>query len=113
MKATRSHPKLDWNKKVHLSTAVLVMVAFADLASTIKWLSIGGQEGNPLFARFWEMGPLVFILAKAIYVAFPIAILEWVRTKRPISAEVGTWVAGLAYLAIWGSHLVALQNHIR
>ncbi|MEZ5163988.1 MAG: hypothetical protein R2688_09640 [Fimbriimonadaceae bacterium] len=55
------------------------------------------------------MGPLVFILAKAIYVAIPIGILEWVRTKRPISAEVGTWVAALAYLAIWGSHLVALR----
>lgn len=88
-------------KKLHLSTALLITIGLIDLLSTLMWLQIGGQEGNPVFARLWQMGPAPFILAKLAFLAGPIAILEIARKHRPKSAEQGTWIAFAAYSFLW------------
>ncbi|MCW5941410.1 MAG: pentapeptide repeat-containing protein [Fimbriimonadaceae bacterium] len=97
--------------EVRLSTLCLVTVGLFDLVTTVVFLAIGGEEGNPLFAGlFEEYGPLGLVLGKVVFLAGPVLLLEYVRTKSPTSAEQGTWVAFLAYLALYGTHLVTLRG---
>lgn len=97
--------------EVRLSTLCLVTVGLFDLVTTMVFLAIGGEEGNPLFAGlFAEYGPLGLVLGKVVFLAGPVLLLEYVRTKSPVSAEQGTWVAFLAYLALYGSHLLGLRR---
>ena len=91
-----------------LSTVLLATVGLFDLATTIAWLNMGGQEGNRYFARLWEQGPAAFVLMKLVLLFGPIALLEWARTKSPKSAEQGTWLAFGFYVLFWGSHVVGL-----
>ena len=93
-----------------LSTTVLVTVAAFDLVTTIFWLRMGQKEGNPLFAYFASLGDVPFICAKVVYVAVPIGILEYARTKRPKSAEIGTWIAALVYIYLYASHLLQMRR---
>lgn len=102
-----------FGKNLHLSTAFLIAVGLVDLVSTLAWLQIGGHEGNPAFARLWEIGPHAFILGKLAFLVGPIVILEIVRRERPASAEQGTWVAGLAYLALWLTQIFALSSTLQ
>lgn len=97
--------------KVRLSTLVLVTVAMFDLVSTLVWMNAGQQEGNPLFAYLASHGSLVFVAGKLVFLAIPILMIEWARTKRPLTAEIGTWVAALAYVYLWGSHVLSLQHY--
>jgi hypothetical protein len=96
------------NQRIHLSTALLVILGTVDLLSTIAWLNLGGAEGNPLFRQFLAHGIPTFTLAKIAFMAGPIAILEYARTKSPHSAEAGTWIAFVAYFGLWGSQLYRL-----
>lgn len=84
---------------VRLSTLSLVTLGLADLALTILLMGQGFQEGNPIFrALLHAFGPAGFTAGKALFLAVPVLILEYVRTKRPTSAEQGTWIAFAAYL---------------
>ena len=93
--------------KVHLSTLCLVLLATFDLVTTLFWLHIGFGEGNPLFAAIAaRFGGIGFAITKLVFVFVPVGILEFARTKRPMTAEIGTWVAFLAYGFLYLRHLV-------
>lgn len=93
--------------RVHLSTLCLVILATFDLVTTLFWLHIGFGEGNPLFAAIAaRFGGIGFAIAKLVFVFVPVGILEYARTKRPTTAEIGTWVAFLAYGFLYLKHLV-------
>ena len=96
--------------QVRLSTLVLVTVAMFDLFTTMMWLNAGYGEGNPLFALLASHGSYVFILGKLVFLVLPLMLIEWARTKRPITAEIGTWVASVAYMYLWGSHVLGLAR---
>lgn len=96
--------------RLYLSTVVVLTLGVTDLVATLGWLSLGHQEGNPLFRALWAVGPSVFILVKALFLIGPVAALEYARTKSPLSAEQGTWIASIAYLALWGTQLVRLAT---
>ncbi|MBS1709543.1 MAG: hypothetical protein JSS65_12590 [Armatimonadetes bacterium] len=97
-------------KRVYLSTAVLLTLGLVDLVATLAWLQLGFHEGNPLFAALWRMGPSWFILAKTALLIGPVALIEYVRTKRFWSAEIGTWVAAGSYAYLWVGHLLHLPR---
>ncbi|MBS1715938.1 MAG: hypothetical protein JST30_16545 [Armatimonadetes bacterium] len=93
---------------VRLSTIVLVTVALFDLVSTLMWLNMGHGEGNPIFAYLASVGTGPFVLGKLLFLVVPLLAIEYARTKRPVTAEVGTWVAAVAYAGLWGSHVIRL-----
>ena len=99
-------------ERVHLSTLALVTIATFDLVTTLLWLHAGQAEGNPFFNSIARHGSLVLALAKLVFIAVPVAILEFARTKRPISADIGTWLAAALYAALYTSHLIQLQHQI-
>ncbi|AIE87320.1 DUF5658 family protein [Fimbriimonas ginsengisoli] len=101
-----------FRQKPHLSTTVLLTIATFDLVTTLMWLNIGGMEGNPLFAYVAKFGSLALVAAKFVYVLIPIAILEYARTKRPMSAEIGTWAAAALYACLYISHLLQIRMHM-
>lgn len=94
--------------RVHLSTACLVTLAMVDLVSTLVWLNAGHAEGNPLFAFLASLGTFYFVLGKLILLIAPVCILEFARKHRPITAEVGTWVAFALYAFLYLRHIVSL-----
>ncbi len=93
------------SNKVHLSTLCLVTIGLFDLVTTMMLLNQGFGESNPLFGPLLRFGGLAFVLAKVFFLAGPILILEFARTKHPRSAEQGTWIAFVAYTALYLSHL--------
>lgn len=86
----------------------LTTIALFDLVTTLIWLNAGMAEGNPLFAWLASHGSLPFVMGKLAFVALPIMAIEWARRRRPVTAEIGTWVAAGAYAFLWGSHVVRL-----
>jgi len=98
---------------VHLSTVLLVVIGLVDLISTIAWLELGGHEGNPLFRGLLNHGVAAFALGKIVFLAGPIAILEYARRKAPHSAEAGTWIAFGFYALLWGFQLLRLSHMLR
>jgi len=100
------------NSKVHLSTVLLTILGTVDLLSTIAWLNLGGREGNPLFNSILNHGIAPFTFAKIAFLAGPIAILEYARTKHPHSAEAGTWIAFSFYFALWGTQVHSLGQSL-
>lgn len=103
------HAKTLSSGRVHLSTLVLVTIALFDLVTTLMWLNAGHGEGNPFFAWLASRGSLAFALGKLAFLAPPILLIEWARTKRPITAEIGTWAAAGLYGWRWGSHVLSLR----
>lgn len=97
--------------QVRISTLALVTVAMFDLVTTLMWLNAGHGEGNPLFAFFASKGSFAFVLGKLAFVVGPLLIIEWARSKRPVTAEIGTWMAALAYTYLWGSHVIGLHGY--
>lgn len=100
------------SSKVHLSTVLLTILGTVDLLSTIAWLNLGGREGNPIFNSILNHGIAPFAFAKIAFLAGPIAILEYARTKHPQSAEAGTWIAFAFYFALWGSQIHSLGQSL-
>lgn len=98
---------------VRLSTLSLVTLGLADLLMTILLMGQGFQEGNPIFRGLLrDFGPPAFIAGKVLFLAGPVLILEFVRTKRPTSAEQGTWIAFAAYLLMLVLQLLRLNGPI-
>ena len=50
-------------------------------------------------------------MAKLVFLIVPVLMLEYARKKRPLTGEIGTWIAAGAYLYLYTSHLLALRNH--
>ena len=93
-------------QRVHTSTLALVTIAMFDLVTTMMLLNQGFGESNPIFARLATMGTAHFVLGKLQFVAGPIFLLEFVRTRHPKSAEQGTWIAVLFYGLLYLAHLI-------
>jgi len=98
------------NDRVHLSTLVLLTIGAFDLVTTLIWLNRGGLEGNPLFSMFASMGSFALVFAKLAFLIIPVLILEYARSKRPASGEIGTWVAAGAYAFLYIRHLLSLRG---
>lgn len=96
------------NERVRTSTLCLLLVGMADLITSLMWLHSGQGEGNPLFAWLASHGSLAFALGKIAFLAGPIAILEYARKFKPMTAEVGTWLATLLYLLLLSTHIRAM-----
>ena len=95
--------------QVRLSTLVLVTIGMFDLVSTLMWMNQGFGEGNPLFSTIAQSGGSVaFAIAKLLFLAGPIALLEVVRRTRPDSAEQGTWLAAGLYGFLYVTHIAQL-----
>ena len=100
--------KQEVQQKVRLSTLVLVTIATFDLVSTLAWMNSGQLEGNPLFAWLARFGSIPFVLGKLVFLLLPIAVIEWARKQRPVTAEIGTWVAAALYGFLWARHVLEL-----
>lgn len=98
------------DRPLHLSTALLLLIGALDLISTLVLMKLGMREANPLFARILQTGIPNFVAAKVFFLACPILVLEYVRTKKPRSAEQGTWIAVLAYLVLYLTHISKLMR---
>jgi|GEM_PF-2803356 len=98
----RSNPRL--------STVLLLTVGTFDLVTTLMWLNAGGLEGNRLFAWFAGHGSFALVAGKLTFLLGPVLLLEFARTRRPVTAEIGTWVAFAAYLYLYVGHLLRLQG---
>ncbi len=98
-------------RKAYLSTTILLVVGTFDLVTTLMWLHEGQGEGNPVFARIAQFGGFALVAAKLTFLYVPVLILEYARKKRPLSAEIGTWIAAGLYLYLYGSHLLAIRKH--
>ena len=96
--------------KPRLSTVCLLTIGTFDLITTLMWLNRGGGEGNAAFATLARHGSLALVAGKLVFLFIPVLMLEYARTKRPVSAEIGTWVATLAYFALYANHLLQLQG---
>lgn len=81
-----------------------------DLIMSLMWLNAGNAEGNPLFAWFASYGAIPFACGKLIFLFGPIGMLEYARKKHPVSAEQGTWVAVLAYVAFLALHMRTMMG---
>lgn len=97
------------NRRAQLSTTVLCTIATFDLLTTIMLVIIGFKEGNPLFSWLLKHGFVAFALGKLIFLLGPILILEWARTKKPQSAEAGTWIAVGFYVFLYVKQLLYLR----
>ena len=93
-------------RRVQLSTLVLVTIGMFDLVTTLMLMHTGVHEVNPLFANLASYGSLAFACGKLFLLAGPVLLLEYVRTKNPLSAEQGTWLAAGLYAFFYVSHLV-------
>lgn len=97
--------------KVYISTLALITVAMFDLVTTLMWLHNGMAEGNQFFAWLAGHGSLALVFAKLLFIIIPVLILEYARSKRPVTAEIGTWIATGLYLYLYVGHLLALRAH--
>lgn len=97
---------------IRLSTTVLLTIATFDLVTTLMWLNMGGLEGNPFFAYIARSGSLALVAAKLLYLMVPVTLLEYARTRRPTSAEIGTWCAAGLYAFLYVGHLLQMGAHM-
>lgn len=97
-------------KRAHLSTAVLLTIATFDLVTTLIWLNMGGLEGNQLFAWVAKHGSFALVAAKFLYLIIPVSILEYVRTQKPRTGEIGTWLAAALYAFLYVGHLLQMRT---
>jgi len=104
--------------RIRLSTVVLITIGVFDLVTTLMLLGLGMHEGNPFFAQYAQ-SPLALAATKILFLAGPIALLEFARKYSPRSAEQGTWVAAGAYFTLYVLHLIQylidspVQPHLR
>ncbi len=97
---------------VRASTLCLLIVGMGDLVSSLAWLHAGYGEGNPLFSWLVRTGgSMAFAVGKLVFLAGPIAMLEYARRFRPRTAEYGTWLATLLYLMLLSTHIRTLFGH--
>jgi hypothetical protein len=95
--------------RVHTSTLVLVTIGMFDLVTTILLLGMGMNESNPIFGWLLDYYGLTwFVMGKLAFLAGPVLLLEFVRTKHPRSAEQGTWVAAAFYALLYIVHLLRI-----
>ncbi len=89
--------------RISWESRLIVGVCVVDLLTTL-WIvhSHGGQEYNPVMRFYLDRGTTAFILAKFLFVAGPLTVLEWARRHRPAFVR-GMLRTGLAlYVVLYG-----------
>lgn len=88
-----------------LLVVVLAIVAlnFLDAWFTMFFLSLGGEELNPLMDAVIRIGPLPFVLAKSLGIGLCVAVLTVAKNFR--FARIGLGIVLLGYSALLGWHL--------
>jgi hypothetical protein len=82
---------------VALTIAILVL-NILDAFFTLRWLDMGGAEGNPLMAMLIQASDLMFILQKCLVVGLWILILVIHKNFR--IARFGLWGVLILYAGI-------------
>jgi hypothetical protein len=90
---------------------VIAAIGLADLIATIVFIERhGAHEANPIFRILWDLGPLAFIGAKILFLAGPIAILEWARRHNPQFVLRASQAVIVAYIACYGLGIAKLNS---
>ena len=88
---------------VALTLGVLVL-NILDAFFTLRWLGMGGGEGNPLMEMLIRAKDMLFLLQKCIVVGLWLVILVIHKNFR--IARLGLWAAFILYLGILLYHFV-------
>ena len=81
---------------------VLFSIGVADLTTTLIWVYMNGaSEGNPVFAHYLSMGPIMFALMKLVMLCAPLFLLEWARARRPLFTRRAAQFTIAAYLLLY------------
>ncbi len=104
----RAHENDDAFVDVHgpgLFLVVLAVIAlnFLDAWFTMFFLSIGGEELNPVMDAVIREGTLPFILAKSVGIGICVAVLTVAKNFR--FARVGLAVVLVGYALLFGWHM--------
>jgi len=75
-----------------------------DAFFTLRWLEMGGGEGNPLMDALIQSSDLLFLLQKCVVVGFWLVILVVHKNYR--IARLGLWAALILYSVILIYHFV-------
>ncbi len=75
-----------------------------DAFFTLRWLQMGGGEGNPLMDVLIQSNDLLFLLQKCVVVGFWLVILVIHKNFR--IARIGLWAALILYALILIYHFV-------
>jgi hypothetical protein len=97
-------------ERVRLSTLILVTIGLFDLVTSLLLISRGFGEANPIFSWLLRFGSPAFAIGKAVMLAGPILVLEYVRSKDPRKGDAGTWIAVVLYAALYVSHIVRMRG---
>jgi len=90
---------------VFLTIGVLVL-NILDAFFTLRWLEMGGGEGNPLMDMLIQANDMLFLLQKCVVVGLWLVILIVHKNFR--GARLGLWGALLLYVGVLFYHF-ALQ----
>ncbi len=89
--------------RIAKETWLICFLGIADLITTILFIrQNGGQEANPLFRQYWEMGTCAFVAAKLVMLAGPLCILEWARRRNPQFVSWALRGVIVGYLTMYG-----------
>jgi hypothetical protein len=75
-----------------------------DAFLTLRWLSLGGSEENPLMERLLESGDFLFLLQKCFVVG--VLLLVLIVHRNFALARAGLWVIFGLYAALLVYHTV-------
>lgn len=90
-----------------LLTIAILVLNILDAFFTLRWLDMGGGEGNPLMSMLIEANDWMFIVQKCLVVGLWIVIL--IIHKNFAIARAGLWGALFVYAGILLYHF-ALQS---
>jgi hypothetical protein len=93
---------------LRLSTILLLTIGLFDLVASLMMFRMGYTEGNPLFRYLLEQSQASFVFGKIVFLAAPIAMLEYAHQIKPKTGEIGTWVAFWLYATIYVAHMIRL-----
>ena len=83
-------------------TVLLTLIGCLDLLSTIYFVATKQAfEANPLFARLLYLGPWLFTLAKALFLAIPLAFAEYARRHNEQFVRLALRLGIILYLGLY------------
>ena len=92
--------------------AALLLVGFADLITTIFWVTTGQAiEFNPIMASVLKAGIPCFVFAKVSTLVAYVGVMEWYRRSRSYAfAQMVGRVTVTAYLSIYTISLAIVNS---
>ena len=92
-----------------LAAVVIVALNFLDAWFTVYFLSVGGQELNPMVDWVLSQGTWAFVLMKSLGIGVCVAVLT--MTKNFKLARIGIAIVLVGYSALLGWHLYLDATH--